>query len=230
LIKLVDEMTEKSNVSSYKSNAKTFGDEEWRYCRRSTNDLERYKLDYRIVLARVGGISVNDYWHSRSEHGLCDRATTLLSDILTVATNIGFDCTTTFGPHSYHWESRTKNKFRYRDHNDKGSIVLMEVAAFKNQNMHIKFNQEFMCRLNIEFGRLKGWLKNSAHAQDELTISEDEAAHSFGSNLQLSNDCIALLPETVEVANDDHQQTANDEHDITGDAANQFTHLDEVSL
>ena len=67
------------------------------------------------------------------------------------------------------------------------SVTLMEVKAFKNGNLHIKLNQSFILRLNVEFGRLMGWVKDAAQASDEMGVDLEEAAQSFGSNLHLNN-------------------------------------------
>ena len=75
----------------------------------------------------------------------------------------------------------------------------MKVRAFKNGNLHIHFNQAFMCRLNVEFGRLKGWLKDSHQAAVETGFSMEDCAISFGSNLRLDQGAVQhmLLPHTV---------------------------------
>lgn len=180
LIELVKTMTEKANVVLYKSNQKTFRDEQWRYNSRPDN-LGKYKLDYRIVLERVGGV-VNDYG-GRTK--LSDRAADLLNDICTVAYNIGFD---TYGfTSSKHlcWESRAANKFTYRDSVSGRDEVLFEARAFKNGNLHIKFCPGFICRLNVEFGRLQGWLKSAMEAADELDIPFAQAEASYKSNFRL---------------------------------------------
>jgi len=44
----------------------------------------------------------------------------------------------------------------------------MEVRAYMNGNLHIKFNQAFMLALNVEIGRLQGWIHNAQHAAEEM--------------------------------------------------------------
>lgn len=73
----------------------------------------------------------------------------------------------------------------------------MEVKAFKNGNLHIKFAPDFMIKLNVEMGRLKGWVKSASHAADEMGVSEAEAAASFGSNLQLAPKDLPLMLEAA---------------------------------
>ncbi len=48
-------------------------------------------------------------------------------------------------------------------------------------------------KLNVEFGRLVGWLKSKHEAADELDLPLEEVEDCFDSNLQLSNDYQLLL-------------------------------------
>ncbi|WP_261887485.1 class I SAM-dependent methyltransferase [Vibrio aerogenes] len=186
LIDLVERMTEKANIALYRSNQKTFGEEDWRYCR-TPKQLDRYKLDYRVVMTRTGGIFTSDYFFEKRDHNLSDSATDFINDLLTVAQNLGFDTSATPKAQQRLWESNKKQAFSYDNHSLGQEVVLFEAKAFKNGNMHIKFNQDFIMRLNVEFGRLKGWLKSAGHAGDELEIEAAEAVHCFQSNLQLTH-------------------------------------------
>lgn len=188
LIQLVEQMVEQANVVMYKSNQNTFGEENWRYG--SKPDIDRYKLEYRIVLARAGGINTSEWEHERREgNGLQNHAADFLSDICTVASNLGFDTTLHPGPrHMGEWTSGSKREFHYNYQRTEPSAVLFEAKAFKNGNLHIKFNQEFMCRLNVEFGRLKGWIKSPKEATEEMNIPFDFAGDSFGVNLKIESD------------------------------------------
>lgn len=193
LIALVERMTNKANIRLYKSNQKTFGEERWRYCRQP-NDLDNYKLDLRIVLQHVGGINTG-YWKDKSE--LAERARDLLTDIQAVANNIGFDTRGMEKPWSFEWVSKKKNVFHYRDAVSGEFKPLMSVTAFKNGNLHINFNQVFMCKLNVEFGRLKGWLKTAEQAAEEVEIPVKAAQMSFHSNELLTNDSLPMLSHSV---------------------------------
>jgi hypothetical protein len=187
LIDLVVTMTEKANVVLYKSNQRTFRDEQWRY-NTKPDGLNMYKLDFRVVLERVGGV-VSDYC---KQTRLSDRAADLLDDICTVAYNIGFD-TCEFTPsRRLHWDSRVQNVFTFNGGDNKRE-PLFEARAFYNGNLHIKFNAEFMCRLNVEFGRLKGWLKTAKEASEELGVPLDKVIPSYGSNLKIEAASMPIL-------------------------------------
>lgn len=71
----------------------------------------------------------------------------------------------------------------------------MEVKAHKNGNMHIKFDQTFIRTLNIEFGRLKGWINNKAQAADELNIKEAEVNYSWKKQFQLDASNVLMICE-----------------------------------
>ena len=61
------------------------------------------------------------------------------------------------------------------------SKIFMEVKLFKNGNIHIKFNQEFIQKLNIEVSRLLGWVKNKKEMALELGYSESEIENCYNS-------------------------------------------------
>ena len=191
LIAAVERLTERANIAAYKSNQRTFGNEDWRYGR-TPEGLERYKLDYRIVLERCGGLCTATYSFERSNCGLSKRACAFLDDLCTIADNIGFSTRGLSRSENYTWDTHVKNEFLYRDSQSQLQ-VLFTAKAFKNGNLHIQFNQEFICKLNVEFGRLKGWLKDHAQAAEELEIEPEKAQQYFGANLQLEGSSLPLL-------------------------------------
>ncbi len=187
LILVFERMISQANVVNYVSNKNTFGAERWRYTR-APEGLERYRLEYRVVLEYAGGICTSPWQHEKNaNNGLTQTGIEYLRDLRTVADNLGFKT----GNYDHedpmrmpHWCSNVLVPF-HADY--KGSnVVLMEVRGFKNGNFHIKFNQDFLIRLNVEFGRLKGWLRNKQEAAAELDIGVDKASEAFSSNLRLA--------------------------------------------
>jgi hypothetical protein len=63
--------------------------------------------------------------------------------------------------------------------------IFAEIKAFKNGNLHFKFNKNFMKAMNIEASRLNKWIKSPKEASEEFDISQKEAAELFGSNFTL---------------------------------------------
>ncbi|MBU2952196.1 class I SAM-dependent methyltransferase [Marinobacter sp. F3R08] len=198
LIALVKQMTHQANVIKYKSNERVFSAEDWRYGRKP--EIERYGLDYRIVLELYQAICVSEFSFEHTKSGLGDYAASLLDDIATVANNIGFDTTGQKKAHDFEWTTGKKVNFMFLDHRTGQEAVLFEAKAFKKGTVHLKMNQRFACKLNTEFGRLMGWLRNAEHANKEMDIPLDVANEAFGSNLQLTAKHVALLagPETNE--------------------------------
>ncbi|BBM67859.1 MULTISPECIES: DUF4942 domain-containing protein [Vibrio] len=190
LIELFDYMTGKANITLYKSNERTFGKEEWRYCRKP-DGLERYKLDLRIVVSRAGGIKV-DSW-SKQACGLETRCLNFINDIVTVASNLNYDVSITERPDKLHWASNVKHEFYYHNHSTGKPELLFDCRAFQNGNIHLRFAQSFICDLNIENGRLRGWLKNGYEAAEELEISPEIAIQAFTKNLKLTDKSVPLL-------------------------------------
>jgi len=192
LIDCVQQMTEKANVELYKSNKRTFGDEQWRY-NRHPDALERYALEYRVVLERVGGLCNSQYRFEHTSSGLSERAGRFIDDLRTVASNIGFDTHGLAGAQSYCWMSNGKEVFEYRDSASGEMRVLFEAKAFKNGNLHIKFAPAFMIKLNVEYGRLRGWVKSASEAAEEMGIDITDATASFGANMQLAPKDLPLM-------------------------------------
>jgi hypothetical protein len=79
--------------------------------------------------------------------------------------------------------------------------VLFEVRAYRNRNIHLRLGQKFALALNVEYGRLKGWLKNGAQAATEL--NDKDAPLFFGKNLQLGTHSLPMLGAPAAIERDD---------------------------
>lgn len=183
-------MVNAASIVNYVSNKKTFGKENWYYTRRS-EDFSHYKLDHRIILSNLGGLKKN--WYSGEVEGLSQDASTFIDDLMTVASNIGFSTEGMHGAASGQWDSGIKNNFYYREPSTGKLCTLLEVKAFQNGNLHLKLNQKFICAINCEFGRLKGWLKSREEAASELDEDYKDTVF-FGVNMQfVAGDIIPRL-------------------------------------
>ena len=197
LVRLVERMTRKANIQLYKSNQRTFRDEEWRYNWReeAPKGLDRYKLEFRIILELMGGLYTGEFGSWQYPGGLDRRSHDFLGDVIAVAKTLGWNIREstkiTYGLQERIWESNKKQSISCVNGDD-----LMEVRAFKNGNLHIKFNQKFIKQLNVEFGRLKGWLKDHHQTAEELGIKAEEAARFFNTNLQIGSATTSLLLES----------------------------------
>jgi len=186
LIQVFEQMVEAANVILYKSNKRLFADQDWRY-NGKPNDLSHFGLELRIVLQHMGGINDSEYERYDYPKGLDKRAHEFLDDLITIAGNIGFS----LPPYENSkqmgkWASNKSKEFTIYSTETAASKTLMTVKAFKNRNMHIKFNQDFIRTLNVEFGRLKGWLTNHIQASEELNIPVEQTEQFFKSNYRLT--------------------------------------------
>lgn len=197
LIEVFERLISQANVTSYVSNQTTFGKEKWRYNSTSwemRQHAERIKLEYRVVLEYAGGIVGGDKWDRERHHGLTETGVEYLRDLRTVADNLGFEVALYPNEDPLmmgQWESNGLKQFHARYKGEE--VVLMDVRGFYNRNFHIRFNQEFMIRLNVEFGRLKGWLRSKEEAAAELEVPVEKAAQAFKSNIMLTGSPQLLL-------------------------------------
>jgi hypothetical protein len=190
LIETYEMMVNKANVVLYKSNQRVFVEERWRY-RDEASQNSHYALDYRIVTHRAGGIRHGYSWENQM--GLEQRAHEFLGDLITIANNMGF-LSSQDTPHlngkGEKWVSGKPRSFYYQTTDGKTEI-LFEARAFQNGNIHLRLAKKFILALNVEFGRLKGWIRDAAEAVTEL--NDKDAALFFNSNLRLGNGNTTLL-------------------------------------
>lgn len=84
------------------------------------------------------------------------------------------------------------------------SDIFTTVKGYKNGNVHFQFNKEFIKKLNLEVGRLRGWIKTPKEASEEFDISIEEATKHWDSNFTLLPANLSnLLPDySDELIND----------------------------
>ena len=189
LINAVENITRECNIVNYKSNNRVFNKEEWRYNRREyTDSIRDYGLDLRCILEGQGGVSYGNSFYSWDYvNGMGKCGTTTINDLIVIANNLGFNCSDRVETMGNWGENKNQNIKLY------DGTILMNVKAYLNGNLHIKFNQKFLKTLNVEFGRLKGWLKSKEQAADELDINVDDIDNMFYSNAVLGRGDVKLL-------------------------------------
>jgi Domain of unknown function (DUF4942) len=191
LIELVERMTKKANVINYKSNVKTFFEEGWRYGQKP--EIDRYKLDHRIILECWKAL---DYgYFGDKPPTLNSTVADLLNDFMTIANNLGFETRNEAPAENRDWEAGRKVVFYFTDQATGQRTVAFEVKAFKKGTVHMKINQRLMCRLNVEFGRLKGWVRNAHEAAEEMDIPVAQAQGAFNTNLRLGQESLLPRPD-----------------------------------
>lgn len=187
MIETFEAMTDAANVINYKSNEKVFAKNRYRYSF-SDDKHTHFKLDYRIVTERKGGLSKpGSSGHYESRGGLVSSAADFIDDLLVVAKNLGFVAQDEEYTRYHNFAAGGKEEFRCVNKSGE-EVVLMTVRAYINGNLHIKFNQSFMLALNVEVGRLMGWIHNAQQAAEEINASEKEAGECFNTAYSLRKD------------------------------------------
>lgn len=167
-------LADKENIRNYKSNRKMVEDG-WRYQKR---EQTHFTLDYRLVLNRWHCFSRESYERYEYPNGLHRDVHNTLDDICTVAKNLGFDVATR--SRDLAWAPGEKNVFCFSD----GS-PFMDVRAFLKGTIHVRVDQGFMRKLNVEASRLFGWVKSAKEAAEETGIGEAEEL--FGTNFRFTS-------------------------------------------
>lgn len=187
LINFFKKLSSPENVKPYKSNQKAFEEENWggnRYFK-NRDKISHYTLDYRIIMSSpfrtdyTGNLDGFDYGNR-----------SLLQNIFTIARNLGFDTpnqSEVFIPNTF----GEKMTVYYR-HSDK---IFMEYRAYKNGNMHVKFDIEFAKAMNVEVSRLLGWVRSKEDIANEFPDDMAKGAEKyFKQNYScISNNAIKLL-------------------------------------
>lgn len=173
LINFYKDLSGSQNVKPYKSNIKTFDNDNWRFADKHSH----YTLDYRIICDNhLLGINVNSCNGKLNASYDYERK---LRDLKVIFNNLGFeilrvDKIREFGKkyYAYGFDGKT----------------LFEFKTFKNGNIHFKFNVEFTKALNVEVGRLLGWIRCKEDIKKEFCEEMVEGAEKyFKMNHQLSN-------------------------------------------
>lgn len=177
-VTLYRELSTFDGVLNYKSNIRTWEKNDWRYYRWNDDGgkrPDRYALDYRIVVQRHGGISSGEFGRYDHPGNLYKGCHELIADVVAVLYNLGFP---SLGRRStdIEWHSG-----QWRDWYKVGSPgeILFQVKAHKNGNLHFRFLPEAIKALNVEAGRLLGWLRGPSDVVEELGYSEDEAKRFY---------------------------------------------------
>ena len=164
------ELSEPENVLNYKSNQRTFQQDDWRYC---AENPTHYKLDYRIINRLYKCFDTD--WDG-NVRDLYESAHNNINDIIAVAKNLGFAVKQS--SFDFTWHPGEPKVFTYLEKGEEKQF--MRAKAYLNGNIHYQFCKEFSKAFNIEAGRLFGWLRNAREAAQELDLSLDETTAYFG--------------------------------------------------
>jgi hypothetical protein len=74
---------------------------------------------------------------------------------------------------------------RWQDWLSPDGKVLFQVKGFANGNLHMRFATDAIMAINVEAGRLLGWLKSPAEAATELGATPDQTERAWRSIAKL---------------------------------------------
>lgn len=187
LVDLFKQLATFEGVHNYKSNQRTWEKSGWRY---NADDFSHFALDYRIVVSRHSAIYKSEYFgrfeYPGDLHNGCHE---MLDDVIAVMGNLGF----LLRPGETASRSRAWTSGSWQDFVLPDGRVLFQAKGFMNGNVHLRFMPEAIRALNIEAGRLLGWLRAAEEVESELGYTAAEARERFGSNRQIARSNIRLL-------------------------------------
>lgn len=176
LVDVYEQLVYAANVENYVSNKRVFNEREFRYDyyneKPSAATHFKLKIGHRIVAENSGGLYKSSWSY---ENGLTERAADLICDLLTVANNMGFTPISK-GPLPRAWDDNGAREYfcKYKGE----TVSLFTVRCFYNSNMHFQFFPEFIHALNIQHGRIKGWV-NRGNAAQELGLKKEDIEQFF---------------------------------------------------
>lgn len=177
-IETYERMVSFANVERYKSNQRVFSEKDFEYSYFERKKVFNtgpifLKMGHRIVLdSDYMGLRVN--WVGRYEAS--ETAYNFIQDLKTTANNLGFSVERDHlekgdfkdnSPHQFYFKQNSELQ------------LLFEVRLFKNGNMHLRFNPEFIQSMNVMYGKLKGWLKGVKEVKEEIGALEEVSDKVF---------------------------------------------------
>jgi len=171
IIDIFEKLSNPESVRYYKSNQKVYNQDEWRY---KQDKPTHYTLDKRIVFS--------GYTQWQKNYIKDDD---ILEDLMVIANNLGFGKVYKYGSDlSAHGKAQWLS-FEWKQGVDWDKLRFLEYRCFKNGNIHLRLNQEFMKAFNIEVSRLKGWIHNKEDIINEfvpeLEITKEDCEKYFKS-------------------------------------------------
>lgn len=183
-------LSSKDNIRNYVSNKRVFEGDGWRYCR----DFTHYTLDYRIICTRYalpGGKDSSYTYYTKKES-----FKRKIEDICTVANNLGFNAVDIEVPEDY-----GKKGYVYTYSGKCKQDVLFEFKCYQNDNVHVKFNIEFIKALNVEVARELGWIHSKEDIAREFTPEMAKGAEKyFDKTIKIGLSSVPMLMNSTEAA------------------------------
>jgi hypothetical protein len=189
LVDVMERLLRASDKRAYKSNDRLFGEEDYYYNRKDTQNNTPVLLEPRCIYQTHTPDLLSPWTAGKMDY----RATEYLRDLITIAAQMNFDTSNTQEPEAAYWETGKLVSFEGLTPSGKPT-TLMQVKAFKNGNLHIKFNSDLLLRMNVEFGRVNGWVRSASDVTNEFDIDEIAARRAYADNYRYDLNSKVLLP------------------------------------
>jgi hypothetical protein len=180
-------LTSPENVRNYKSNKNVLSDR-WRFIN-NKDSFSHYVLEYRIIHDIYNIFNASTFGNYEYENGISREVNSFLNDLGTIGKNLQFNVIS--DSFSFKWLPGQEKVFLYTK--ETAVLEFMRVRAYKKGSLHIKFNQEFMKKLNIEAARLNGWLKSPEYMSQETGLDINEVKDFVFSNKKILRSQVSLL-------------------------------------
>ncbi len=187
LIKLFRDLSDGEGIKNYKSNTKVWAKGGWRY---HNEQHSHYALDYRFVLNGYQAIpkDKNGFGNWDYPNGLHKAKHEQIADIVAVLGNLGFNSGFSLSSLHREWVGG-----QWQDFFESDGETLFQVKAYINGNIHFRFKPEAIKALNVEAGRLLGWIHGPNDVVAELGYTPEEADKLFKSHQMILPSNVKLL-------------------------------------
>lgn len=185
LIDVFKKLTSSESISRYyKSNEHVYRDD-WRY---TDSFKSKYLLDYRFILSRW-----SNFTSSSSNARLGKGAINFTNDLMVAFKLLGYNNVNTDIDYE---DISFGQKLCILGTNPDGKMMeLVHIRYYKNGNLHFRFNQSAMLRLNVTVSRLLGWVRKKEEFETESGLNQpiDEQSWNVSNGMKLSPTKVLLL-------------------------------------
>jgi len=178
-------LADKDSIQMYKSN-KRFTEDNWKYIKENVErawyiyknkeetPLKNFCYDYRIIYKKS--------WNNQdgSYNRFSESAFNFIWDTIHIAENLGFKFKNVFSERRWDIEFLQEITLQYED-----TSPFANMKFYRNGNIHVKFDIEFMQKLNVEAARLFGWITSKEEASEELGMTLQEASTAWNTNVKI---------------------------------------------
>lgn len=186
LVQLFRDLSTFEGVLNYKSNQRVWQRDDWRFYHDKPKP-SHYALDYRFVVRQWQAIGNGGSYQWQYPGNLYEGCHNLIADVIVVLYNLGY-ATVDSPSKNRQWEAG-----QWQDFTLASGDVLFQVKAHKNGNLHFRFMPAAIKAINVEAGRLLGWIRSKQDVVKELGYTEAEADRFYRSSVQIGVSSVRML-------------------------------------